>query len=251
MSTIITNETPIIFPTKVNRNKAVTLDGKSMFYKKFDVVEFIGEHLAEKYGVRSAKYFPISFISQEEFEFLPLEKRILYTGSIDFNSDDINYKRARSMKFYYREDNFDVLLSKCLDNENRFEFFDDNLDMFALDIYMGQLDRVDNTLYGFTRDGKVVLSPCFDYEISLKSGNVDSAVYESDFFRFMKYSDYDKFIKLHPEFKGKLERYLDVNLVSEIEEMADERKFSLDGIDMQRFREFDEQSHKRLVKILN
>jgi len=54
----------------------------------------------------------------------------------------------------------------------------------------------------------------------------------------------------YPQLVEILKSYLDVDLVNVIKSMAAKRNFDVSGFDLDLYKRFDEQSHKRLEKIL-
>ena len=78
----------------------------------------------------------------------------------------------------------------------------------------------------------------------------DSTVYENDFNFYRTIDDYKKMIDKYPQFGEMLSSYLAVDLVEQIERMAEMRQFDLSGFDLEPYRRFDESSHKKLELIL-
>lgn len=149
-----------------------------------------------------------------------------------------------------RDKSFERVLDLCDSLENREEFLKENLEMFGLDIYMGQQDRPLNCYYVYDSNGEYHLGPLFDYEESLKLFDDNDFEYRNDFVVFNDISDYHKMMIKHPMFEEILRSYLDVDLVSIIRLMGLTRNFDVSKLDLDLYKRFDEQSHKRLEKIL-
>ena len=246
---ILNNCTPVVYATKQNSSIATIPFKPQIYYKTFDITEFIGEKLATLMGVRTNHYFPVCLDKKK------LVKRYngnnLFVGSFDFMQPNILYKMAESLPFYYSSSLcFDKLLDSCCDDQNRADFIEENLKMFGLDIYMCQFDREGNTLYEFHPNGEIHLAPVFDYEMSLEGDISCDFEYLSDFFCFMTIDDYWNVMDKYPQFRNILCGYLDIDLAEVVKAMAKERGFSLRHIDLDYYKRFDDVSHKRLEKIL-
>lgn len=247
--------TPIVFAQKKNTDAAVATIHSSLpdiYYKSFDINEFIGEQLASVRGVRSNHYFPVCFdFSIRDSMGKPnFYRNNMKVGSFDFMVPGVKYLTASSMPFYYDKDSFTVLLDMCCNDKNREEFINENLEMFALDVYMSQWDRGGNAYYEFHPNGEIHLAPVFDYESSMNKLDAKSIDYTSDFFQFLSLDDYHEMMTMYPQFRGMLETYLDIELEGQLISMARNRNFDISGIDMESFRRYDEVVHKKLEKIL-
>ena len=97
-------------------------------------------------------------------------------------------------------------------------------------------------------NGEIHIGKLFDYEQSFETYLED--YYMTDFHIFRKIEDYQKFILKYPQFEEILCSYLDVDLEEVMRRMAKSRKFDLSRVDMDRYKEFNEITHKRLEKIL-
>ena len=248
---IINKRTPIVLAKKKNEAIATFPGMPLIYHKDFDLNEFIGMELAKVRGVRSVEYFPVLFDSIENS--LKIRKFFdkclaIRVGSFDFKEDGVMYVTGPSLPFYGKENDFELLLSMCLDDENREIFIDELLETYALDIYSGQLDRPSNMYYEFYPDGEVHVSRMFDYEQSFEGDLGDS--YTSDFHIFRDISDYQEFMIKYPSLKDKLRSYLDVDLERIIKRVALSRRFDLSKIDMDKYKRYDEEAHKKLEKIL-
>lgn len=245
---IVNRKTPVVHAFRINETLAGIPGKPIIFHKKFDITEFIGERLADVTGVKTVHYFPLFFGRQSDFKRSCIKASNIRVGSVDFRQPDVTYKFALEFSSC-NSDSFLDVLDMCLNDQNREQFIEENLKMMALDIYMYQVDRRQNVYYEFYPNGEIHLGPLFDYEWSLYSFN--GYCYENDFFHFNSIEDYQEMIVKYPKFKGFLSRYLDICLDKEVEAMARERKFSIPNICIDEYKHFDEESHKRLQKILH
>jgi hypothetical protein len=248
---ILGTNTPYVLATKKNEGIATFPGMPDIYHKDFDINEFIGEELASIRGVRSAHYFPVLFESMEKC----LERRNFFekcfsirVGSFDFKEPGVKYITGPNLSFYDDFGTFDDLLDMCKDDKNREELIDELLEVYGLDIFCSQSDRPNNLYYEFHPNGEVHISKLFDYEYSFD--DVFGDFYVADFHIFRKIEDYQKFIIKYPKLEEILRSYLDVDLESVIKKMARFRKFDLSRFDMDKYKLFDESTHKKLEKIL-
>lgn len=250
-SDVISFKTPVVRAVPMTYFEAYKSGEPTIYYKDFSMNEFIGEKVASIRNVRSAHYFPIYFGGKIS-RFFPQNTCNKYrVGSYDFKESDVEYRKIFQLPFCFEKDSFEMLLNFCSDDKNRSDFINENLEMVALDIFMGQIDRGANVLYEFHPNGELHLSPLFDYSMSMYN-DVDYATYgyTSDFFRLLRPEDYEKLLIQYSQFEEMLRCYEGVSLVSLIEEMCHERKFNLRHVDMDYYKRFDDSTHKRLEKIL-
>lgn len=250
---LLKKNTPVVFAKK--QNAAIATIHPSLpdiYYKSFDITEFIGEQLASVRGVRSNHYFPVCFdLTLRDCIENPIYYRNnMKVGSFDFKKPGVTYETALSLPYYYDKDSFLILLDRCCSDQNREEFINENLEMFALDIYMSQWDRGGNTFYEFHPNGEIHLAPVFDYESSMNKLDAKDLDYTSDFFQFLSLDDYHEMMIKYPQFKEMLQTYLSVDLEGQLISMARNRNFDISGIDMDSYRRYDEVVHKKLEKIL-
>ena len=248
---IINDSTPIIFARKKN-DCIATISGLPLIYHKdFDLNEFIGEDLARIRGVSSVHYFPLLFENKENVFGINnfFDKCFaIRTGSFDFKEAGVQYLSACDLISKDGYPSLELLLCLCPDDKNREEFLDELLEVYALDIYCAQIDRPYNIYYEIRQDGSVHVGKLFDYEQSFDSSSGEC--YASDFHMFNSIDDYQDFMVKYPSLKEKLTSYLDVDLARVVKNVADSRKFSLDGCYIDTFSRFDEVTHKKLEKFL-
>lgn len=250
---ILTINTPVVKATMKNQGIALVKGMPEVFHKEFDITEFIGEQLAGIRGVRSAHYISICFgeykkcLASAKYGF---DRGNIRVGSPSFKKDGVKYVFSSSMIYRVGGNNFEQLLGACPSLENAVQLADEHFEMEALDTYMGQTDRRSNIYYEVYPNGEIHLAPMFDYENSMFEFLKDSTVYENDFNFYRTIDDYKKMIDKYPQFGEMLSSYLEVDLVEQIEKMAQNRQFDLSGFDLEPYRRFDEASHKKLELIL-
>lgn len=248
---ILTINTPVVKASMKNQGIALVRGKPQIYHKAFDITEFIGEHLAGIRGVNSAHYEPICFGKYgRALSNLKRDNGIINVrvGSYDFKGKDSKYYPGI---FGYSPESWYMWLDSCVDDVNRQAFIDEHLEMYALDTFMGQYDRMHNTIYEIRPNGECHLGPLFDYESSLKVENSGKIVdYITAFHKFTLISDYHSLINEFPQFAEMLRSYYDVDLVKEIVKMSEERGFDLSNFDLEPYKEFNEASHKKLELIL-
>lgn len=250
---LLKKNTPIVFAEKKNDSIAVISSGlPDIYYKSFDINEFIGEQLASVRNIRSNHYFPLcfDFNNRGRGEKSNFDRKNIMVGSFDFMKEGIRYFTAPMLPFYYDGASFSTILDMCNGDKNREEFVNENLEMLGLDVYMSQYDRKGNAYYEFYPNGEIHLAPVFDYEASLDKFDAKKFEYASDFFQFMTIDDYQEMMVKYPHFREILQSYLDVDLVGQLILMARNRKFDITGIDFESYKRYDEVIHKKLEKIL-
>lgn len=249
---ILTTKSAIVYATKRNAAMADVPNKPEIYHKDFDVVEFIGEELATIRGVNSNHYFPVSFLKPGDVR----KKSILFdnentrVGSYSFCEDGKAYLVASTLTLGMPDKSFESIFEWCKDENNKKTFLKQNLEMFGLDIYMCQQDRPLNCYYVFDEFERLSLGPMFDYEESLEMIADDDFEYRSDFVYLGDIDDYHEMMVKYPQLVEILKSYLDVDLVNVIKSMAVKRNFDVSGLDLDLYKRFDEQSHKRLEKIL-
>jgi hypothetical protein len=250
---ILTINTPVKKATMKNQGIALIKGMPEVYHRESDLTEFIGEQLAGIRGVRSAHYIPICFgeykkcLASAKYGF---DRGNIRVGSPSFKKAGIKYIFSSSMIYRVGGNYFENLLDACPSLENAVQLSDEHFEMEALDVYMGQHDRRSNIYYEVYPNGEIHLAPMFDYENSMFDALKESVVYESDFNSYRTIDDYRRMIDRYPQFGEMLSSYVDVDLVKQIEEMAKTRKFDLSGFDLEPYKRFDDESHKKLELIL-
>ena len=248
---IINDSTPVIVAKKINEGLAEISGLPIIYHKDFDINEFIGEELALMSGVGTVHYFPLVFDKKDKFFTIKNyfdRCEALRVGSFDFKEPGVMYCDNSSLFPSDAKRSFELLLSLCDSDEKREKFIDELLDLYALDIYSGQTDRPGNIYYEIHTDGSVHVGRMFDYEQSFDFG--DDEYYGTDFHTFESIDDYQEFMVKYPALKTKLEGYRGVEIDKVIRKMAISRRFDISGLDMDRYKKFDYETHKKLEKIL-
>lgn len=249
---VLTPKTSIVCVTKKNDAIAEMPFMPEIYHKTFDINEFIGEELAEIREIKSAHYFPLSFsnIKDVKNEKVPFNEDTIRVGSYSFREKGKAYLSASTLTLGMDDISFDSILSQYNTEKNREIFLNENLEMFGLDIYMGQQDRPLNCYYVYDETGEMHLSPLFDYENSLEMLVEDDFEYRSDFAYFNSIDDYQEMMVKYPKFEEILRSYTDVQLIPTILFMGETRGFDLSKLDLEPYKRFEEQTQKRLEKIL-
>lgn len=248
---VIKSNTPFVLAKKKNDGIATFPGMPIIYHKDFDINEFIGEELSYIRGVRSVRYFPVLFDSIENSLKITnyFDKcSAIRVGSFDFKKPGVKYITGPNLPCYDDFGTFDDILDMCKDEQNRVVLLDELLEIYGLDIFCGQMDRPNNIYYEFHPNGEIHMSKMFDYEQSFESDFGEH--YVADFHIFRTIDDYKKFIDKYPKLGEILSSYLEVDLVRVINKMAQSRKFDLSGIDIERYDRFNEETHKKLEKIL-
>lgn len=149
ISKCITRNTEIVFAKNDLVYGNIVYSEKNIYWKCFSVNEFIGEALAKKRNIRTSNYFFIAFSDKKRKRpFINSSKYYdklgLNVGSYDFKEDSKEYyslTKFGGLKGFNIFDEFHDILSCCPTDENRRQLINEILEMFELDIYMGQKDR--------------------------------------------------------------------------------------------------------------
>ncbi len=228
-----------------------------IYRKHFNHAEFIGEELCGIRNLRCVHYFLIgegSFHLNSYMNYGDIQDKCyaIKLGSYDFKNPDSEYFYIRDYSKSSNVNYLDVLLSYTSSDKNYCELLDEVEEMFALDTYMGQMDRFStNILFELDSKDEIHLSPLFDFEYSLKSSYLDShCIYGNTLFHFRTLDDYYEFLNAHPEFYDKLKSYLDVNLDDVVRRCYQVRGLVVPKDKYYYYQEFDENQKKLIKKIL-
>lgn len=250
---ILTKKTPIVCVTKRNDAIAEMSFMPEIYHKAFDINEFIGEELAGIRGIKSAHYFPLSFSNIKDIRSgkVPFNKDTIRVGSYSFREKGKAYLVEPFLSFEFDDMTFEMMLEQYNTLENKEMFLRENLEMFGLDIYMGQQDRPLNCYYVYDEEtNEVHLGPLFDYEDSLYVPEDNEFEYRSDFVYFNSIDDYQEMMVKYPVFEEILRSYTEVQLIPTIKFMGETRGFDLSKFDLDPYKRFEEHTQKRLEKIL-
>lgn len=199
---------------------------KKIYRKNFNHAEFVGEDLCAIRNLRCAHYFLIGEGSYKvnyvaKYGEMNPSMYDIKLGSYDFK--DSIYKYFDLNNIGTTRDGYSDWLTKILSmvptEENREELLDEIEEMFALDTFMGQTDRIKSNIM-FEQNcltGEIHLAPLYDFQYSLRSGYCDpKCLYGNPLHIFDTVEEYQKFILEHPDFRDKLMSYLDVDLLDSI-----------------------------------
>lgn len=246
----LTSDTLITVADYRNDSVATIPNKKRIFYKDFDINEFIGEKLADRRNIKTNHYFLLSFLEglgEKKYKDIMSdygsEKIPIKIASFDFEVD-----QDQCLRYY----NFEEILEFCPTKKNREEFTKEVLEMFALDTYMGQVDRMRyNYMIQVDSNFDIHLGPLYDYECSLNIDYLDDkAIYKNTLHKLDTIMDYKNTIDKYEYFYECLKSYLDVDLCSVIQDVFDDRKLDITGLELDKYKRFEEISQKLLSKIL-
>lgn len=229
-----------------------------IYFKNFNHAEFIGEELCGIRNIRCAHYFIAGLTKFKINKTLKRGEIDKYSpsigiGSYDFTEKDKNYKRIDD--YEVRANNgFESMLKHTKNEENKKQLCRDMLEMIALDIYMGQVDRSTiNFMFEEDGQGNIRLAPLYDFEYSLsknllRMGNSD--LYTSDLYSFDTIEDCQEFIGKYPMFRDILSSYLNVNLVEVISRSYSRRGLTIPSNRWNFYMDFDKSQKEKIQKIL-
>ena len=148
------------------------------------------------------------------------------------------------------KDNIWNLLNCCPLDENKCQLLNEILEMFALDVYMGQKDRNHWNFIFEKYDNNIHLGPLYDYEYSF--GRIDDNIsYKNPLYNFCCTDDYEILYNIFPQFLDNLKFYEKLDLISIINEIGTELKLNLKNSDIEYYKSQEELSQKVLQKIIN
>ena len=224
-----------------------------LFIKDFNHAEFIGEELCNIKNINCVHYFLVGCGTHNL-------KRYSKVGNIkgdykyniasyDFRESDKNYKFITDYLNLGNNSLFEELLELTPNDENKKELCNDLLNLLALDIYMGQTDRVSsNFMIEEDSDNNLRLAPLFDFEYSLNPTNIsNNTIYESDIISFDNINEMKKFMDIYPKFRDLLLSYLDIDLCECASRAYNSRQLKFPEDKKRYYKEFDS-DRKELIK---
>ncbi len=245
-------------PIKLVSDKKKSLFGKTepkIFFKNFNHAEFIGEELCNIRNIRCTHYFMAGLTRFKVNKSLKRGEVDKYNptigiGSYDFTDNNKQYKRIDD--YEVRANNgFESMLKHAKNEENKKQLCRDMLEMIALDIYMGQVDRsAVNIMFEEDKEGNIRLAPLYDFEYSLNSTLLDDSIYTSDLYSFDTFEDCKEFIKKYPLFRDILASYLNINLVEVISRCYSRRGLNIPSDKWNFYMDFDQKQKEKIQKIL-
>ena len=149
-------------------------------------------------------------------------------------------------------DKFSMMLSEAKDSENEEKLCREMLELIALDIFMGQIDRCDeNIIFEEKQDGELRLAPLFDFERSLKSGYLtDDMICGGELYSFKTVDECRKFIQRYPIFRDILGSYLNVDLKEVVERAYHRRNLTIPEDKWEYYQDFETKRKKLIKKIV-
>ena len=230
---------------------------KKIYRKSFNHAEFVGEGLCDIRKLNCARsfligegYYKVNRVAKYG-EMNPSDYQ-LKLGSYDFKEPGYEYFDLQSLP----EDriHYPNALSQVLDmvpsEENRRELLEEIEEMFALDFYMAQTDRIPSNIM-FQRNPsthEIHLAPIYDFEYSLKSMFTDyTYYYDNALCSMYNEKKVREFIKEHPEFEEKLASYLGVDLADVIRWSYGSKGLRVPDDKYPYYQEFDKQ-RKELIR---
>ena len=229
-----------------------------VFFKNFNHAEFIGEELCQIRNIRCTHYFMAGLTGFKVNKTLKRGEIDKYNptigiGSYDFTDRSKEYKRIND--YEVRADNgFESMLENTKNEENKRQLCREMLELLALDIYMGQVDRSEvNFMFEEDQAGNIRLAPLYDFEYSLsknllRMGNSD--IYTSALYSFDTIEDCQEFIRKYPMFRDILASYLDVNLVDVISRSYSKRGLTIPSDRWNFYMNFDNKQKEKIQKII-
>ena len=229
-----------------------------IYFKNFNHAEFIGEELANIRNIRCTHYF---IAGLTRFKINKTLKRgeidkynpTIGIGSYDFTEKDKKYKRIDD---YPKKatTGFESMLRNAKTEENKRQLCRDLLELIALDIYMGQVDRSEvNFMFEEDKEGNIRLAPLYDFEYSLNKTLLrmaNSDIYSSDLYSFDTIDDCREFIRKYPMFRDILASYLNVNLVDVISRSYSRRGLTMPSNRWNFYMDFEQERKKTIKKII-
>lgn len=229
---------------------------KKMYRKNFNHAEFVGEQLCGLRNLKCAHYF---LIGEGHLQV----NRVARYGELrpswyEFKLASYDFKEP--MHQYFDLDSFEIprgdypnalaaVLSMAPNEKNRKELMNEIEEMFALDIYMGQTDRIpSNIMFQRNMLGEIHLAPLYDFQYSLKGGyGKPSCIYDNALFPMKNKKQMKEFLQEHPEFVGKLEEYLDMDLTEAVRWGYRAKGLKVPEPKFEYYRQFEEE-RKELIK---
>ena len=194
--------------------------------------EFLGEIIANELNLKTAHYEPVDYYGD------------FYIRTPNFREKD---------KTYHRVSKFTTQEGDKLDYFKEFKTYEqlkqDMLKLYALDIYMMQLDRADVNIQLEKKDDSLRLAPVFDY----------SAAYMCSHKRYLEYYNYmysmniekmDEVFNKYPELYNYLKQLDNVDFLKLLKREMEKYKLNFTSTINNFYEESFSESHKLLQKIM-
>lgn len=175
-------------------------------------------------------------------------------GSYDVTKNGVFYFTMDDIFLSGGKTKFEDLLSMTPSAKNREELANEMCELFALDVYMGQVDRFSNNiLFSFNiHNGEIHLESIFDFQYSLKDGyNCDDCIYDNHLFPFRSIDDFQRFMIFYPKLREMLRSYLDVDLEYVVRDGYRKNGLIIPESKVRFYAEFDKSRKELIKKIIN
>lgn len=256
LSECLTDDAKILLIGKKRFSLLKKEENPIIFRKNFNHAEFIGEEICSLKKIPCVHFFLVAdgMFSSNQMTTYRICKKIssnIDIGSYDFRKKDYEYLII--VHGSIDDDCLAPLLEMAPNDQNREELLNEILDMFALDTYMGQIDRFHKNII-FERNPQtkeIHLAPLFDFEYSLKSSYLDvNSIYLNPIYPFYTLKDCKKIIHEFPLFKEKLESYLDIQLVDIASYSYQAKGLIMPSCKLPFYQEFDKRQKRLIRKII-
>lgn len=252
----LTNNTPIKLVNVDNKRSLFEPVEPKVYFKKFNHAEFIGEELANIRNIHCSHYFIAGLTRFRINKTLPCSTIDKYSptigiGSYDFKNSNKNYKLIS--EYDVRDDNgFESMLKHAKDEDNKRLLCRDMLELLALDLYMGQVDRSNvNVMFEEDKVGNVRLAPLYDFEYSLNNIYHDfNSISNNSLYSFDNIDECKEFIGKYPMFRDILGSYLNVNLVDVISRAYNKRGLLIPSDRWNFYIDFDHSQKEKIKRIV-
>ena len=252
----LTNDTPVKLVNANNKKSLFEKKEPKTYFKKFNHAEFIGEELCNIKNIRCAHYFIAGLTQFKINKTMPVSKTDKYypvigIGSHDFKDNNKVYKTIND--YPKKADNgFESMLENARDEENKKQLCRDMLEMLALDIYMGQVDRSEvNIMFEEDKNGNIRLAPLYDFEYSLNSICINSDyLHSSALYSFNNIDGCREFVRKYPMFRDILSSYLNVNLAEVISRSYNRRRLVIPIDKWDFYMNFDQKQKEKIKSIV-
>lgn len=250
----ITEETPIICTKPSYFFEALDDKNKTIYYKDFNINEFLGQQLSKIRNLKTNEYFLMTL--KNEYK-ISKYKNIQCEDISDIKVASYDFKKLENQYYYLKElklgeNKLTELLKLCPNEKNKKELINEILELFALDTYMGQTDRYSyNIMFEVNHCGEIHLCPIYDYEYSMNDlYTQDRCIYPNALCTLDKIYEYKKLLEKYPQLYTMLNSYLDVNIQKEIIECFNDQKLSYEKVNFKAYSKFTEKRCKVIEKIL-
>lgn len=232
---------------------------RRIFKKNFNHAEIIGEELCGIRNLSCPHFFLVADTDEADNKYVPykIAKKDglnVKLGSYDVKRNGLFYFTINDIYSWDGKTKFEEILSMAPSAKNREELANEMCELFALDLYMGQVDRFSNNmLFSFNiNNGEIHLVSIFDFQYSLKDGyNSEDFIYDNQLYRFKDINSFKDFIIFYPQLREMLKSYLDVDLVSVAKKGYSRNGLYVPESKIHYYSEFDDGRKKLIKKIVS